>query len=68
MELVVMEGQNLQVDGKETLKSARPIQYVVATRVGDHFRLETPDGAIDMSLPVHDLESLFASVQEQTEV
>lgn len=68
MELVVMEGQSLQVDGKETLKSARPIQYVVATRVGDHFRLETPDGAIDMSLPVHDLESLFASVQEQTEV
>jgi glycosyltransferase involved in cell wall biosynthesis len=68
MELVVMDGQHLQVDGKEILKSARPIEYVVATRVGDHFRLETPEGAIDMSLPVHDLESLFASVQEQMEV
>jgi glycosyltransferase involved in cell wall biosynthesis len=68
MELVVMKGQHLQVDGKDTLKSARPIEYVVATRVGDRFRLETPEGAIDMSLPVHDLESLFASMHEQLEV
>ncbi len=68
LELVVMDGQRLQVDGKEILKSARPIEYVVATRVGDHFRLETPEGAIDMSLPVHDLEALFASVQAQMEV
>jgi glycosyltransferase involved in cell wall biosynthesis len=68
MELVVMEGQHLQVDGKEVLKSARSIEYVVATRVGDRFRLETPEGAVDMSLPVHDLESLFAGVRERMEV
>jgi glycosyltransferase involved in cell wall biosynthesis len=68
MEFVVMGGQHLQVDGKETLKSARPIEYVVATRVGDRFRLETPEGAIDLSLPVHDLESLFADMHEQMEV
>jgi len=68
MELVVMDGQHLQVDGKEVLKSTRPIKYVVATRVGDHFRLETPEGAVDLSLPVHDLEALFAPALRQMEV
>jgi hypothetical protein len=68
MELVVMGGQHLQVDGRETLKSTRPIEYVVATRVGDRFRLETPEGAIDLSLPVHDLDSLFAGSHERMEV
>lgn len=68
VELVVMDGQRLQVDGKETLKSARPIKYVVATRVGKHFRLETPEGALDLTLPVHDLEALFATAQRQMEV
>jgi hypothetical protein len=68
MELVVMGGQHLQVDGRETLKSTRPIEYVVATRVGDRFRLETPEGAVDLSLPVHDLDSLFAGSHERMEV
>ena len=68
VELVVMDGQHLRVDGKETLKSARSIKYVVAIRVGDQFRLETPEGSIDLSLPVHDLEALFAPAQGQMEV
>jgi glycosyltransferase involved in cell wall biosynthesis len=68
IELMVMDGQQLQVDGKATLKSARPIRYVVATRVGNQFRLETPEGAIDMGLPVHDLEALFTPAPRQMEV
>lgn len=58
-ELLVLEGQRLELDGKEILKSARTISFLVASRIGDRFRLETAEGVLDLSLPVKDLESLF---------
>ena len=64
-ELVVIGGQMLELEGKEILKSARRINYLVASRVGDQFRLETDDGVLDLALPIHDLESVFSNRQSQ---
>jgi glycosyltransferase involved in cell wall biosynthesis len=58
-ELLVLDGQRLELDGKEILKSAKAISYLLASRIGDRFRLETAEGVSDLSLPARDLESLF---------
>ncbi len=65
MELVVLDGQTLALDGKEILKSTRPLRYLVATRAGERFRLETDEGVLDLSLPATDLASVFAEVNRQ---
>lgn len=40
-ELVLLGGQRLELEGKEVLRSGRRINYLVASRVGDQFRIET---------------------------
>ena len=58
-ELVLIGGQRLELEGKEVLRSGRHINYLVASRVGDQFRIETDDGVLELSLPIHDFESAF---------
>ena len=57
---MLIGGQTLELQGKEALRSARRISYLVASRVGDQFRIETDDGVLELSLPIHDFESAFA--------
>ncbi len=65
VEFLVLDGQRLELDGKEILRSAKEINYLMASRVGNQFRLQTNEGALDLSLPVCDLESLFAEVNRR---
>lgn len=60
-ELVLIGGGTVELDGRILLKSTRPIDYLVASSIGDRFRVETGDGEMEISLPIMDLESLFAS-------
>jgi hypothetical protein len=59
-ELVLIGGHRLELEGKEVLRSGRRINYLVASRVGDQFRIETDDGVLELSLPIQDFESAFA--------
>ena len=58
-ELVLIEGQRLELGGKEVLRSERRINYLVASRVRDQFRIETDDGVLELSLPIRDFEAVF---------
>lgn len=58
-ELVLIGGRRLELDGREILRSELRIDYLVATRKGDQFRVETDAGVLDLSLPVSDLERVF---------
>jgi len=51
-ELVLIGGQWLELEGKEVLRSGRRINYLVASRVGDQFRIETDDGVLHLQLPI----------------
>ena len=62
-ELVLIGGQALELQGKEVLRSRRRINYLVASRVGDQFRIETDDGALDLRLPIHDFDAVFTGRQ-----
>lgn len=64
-ELIVLDGRRLEIDGKETVKSTKRIDYLTASRIGDQFRLETSEGVLDLSLPVRDLESAFEKVNRR---
>jgi hypothetical protein len=62
-QLVLIGGQRLELEGKEVLRSGRRINYLVASRVGDQFRIETDDGVLELSLPIHDFESAFSKAR-----
>ena len=59
-ELVLIGGRILELEGDEILKSKREINYLVATRVGNQFRLETEAGIANSQLPIADFESVFS--------
>jgi hypothetical protein len=58
-ELVLIGGRVLELEGKEIMRAARRINYLVASRVGEHFRIETDDGVLELSLPIHDFEAVW---------
>ncbi|MEP6741915.1 MAG: alginate lyase family protein [bacterium] len=64
-ELVLIGGRMLELQGKDVLRSGRRISYLVASRVGDQFRIETDDGVLELRLPIHDFESAFANLRSQ---
>jgi glycosyltransferase involved in cell wall biosynthesis len=66
MELLVMDGQRLQLDGKEILKSAKRVNYLVASRTGHQFKIETSEGLMHLSFPIGDLEQRFADVKNHS--
>ncbi len=59
-ELVLLDGHSLELNGKELLASARSINYLVASRQGNKFWLETSEGLLDFAFPIVDLDSMFA--------
>ena len=67
-ELLVMDGQRLELEGKEILKSAKLVNYLVASRVGARFRVETSEGLLDLSFPIGDLAPLFAESNRQSAI
>ena len=58
-ELVVIDGRTLELNGNEILMSASPVNYLVASRSGNKFRLQTSEGSLDFSFPIANLEQLF---------
>jgi hypothetical protein len=58
-ELVVIDGRTLELNGTEILMSASPINYLVASRLGNKFRLQTSEGSLDFSFPIANLDQLF---------
>ena len=65
LELLVMDGQHVELDGKEILRSAKQVQYLVASRSGDRFRVETNQGQVDLSFPIGDFEQRLAESNRQ---
>jgi hypothetical protein len=65
-EFVLLGGETVELDGRILLKSTRAIEYLVASSVGDRFRVETNEGELEINLPVLDLESLFADLNHQS--
>jgi hypothetical protein len=64
--LLVIDGQRLELDGNEIVKSAKRVNYLMASRVGDRFRVETSEGLLDLSFPIADLAQLFADSSRRT--
>ena len=62
-ELVLIGGQWLELGGREVLRSGRRINYLVASRIGDQFRIETDDGVLQLHLPISDFESALLSAK-----
>jgi len=61
-ELILIDGHTLEFEGHGLLRSRKKIDYLVARRVEDRFRVETEEGVLELALPVMDLESLLGSV------
>ncbi len=64
-ELVLIGGHSLELEGREILKSERRINFLVVSRFGDQFRLETDEGVLDLGLPIGDLESVLSNLRSQ---
>jgi len=62
-ELVLINGQWLELGGREILRSKRRINYLIATRVGDEFRMQTDDGVLQLQFPISDFESVLRSLK-----
>jgi hypothetical protein len=62
-QLVLIDGRWLELEGREVLRSERRINYLVASRVGDQFRIETDDGVLHLTLPIRDFESAFSNLK-----
>jgi hypothetical protein len=60
LELLVMDGRRIELDGREMLTSANTIDYLVASRSGEQFRIETSEGLMHLSFPIGNLEQRFA--------
>ncbi len=65
-ELVLIGGERVELDGRILLKSTRTIEYLVASSIGERFRVETNEGELEISLPVLDLESRLAELDQRS--
>ena len=65
LELLVIDGQQAELDGKEILRSAKQVQYLVASRSGDRFRVETSEGLVDLRLPIGDFAERLVESNRQ---
>jgi hypothetical protein len=64
-QLVLIGGHWLEIGGREVLRSRRRIDYLVASRDGDQYQIETDDGVLRLQLPVADLESVYKEVKRK---
>jgi glycosyltransferase involved in cell wall biosynthesis len=58
-ELLLLDGRSLELNGKEILMSGSSINYLVASKLGNKFRLQTSEGSLDFSFPIANLDMLF---------
>jgi len=58
-ELVLIGGQKFSLNGQEILRSERRLKFLIASRLGDQFRVETEDGIFDLSAPGNDFAQAF---------
>lgn|GEM_PF-57987 len=65
LELLVMDGKHIELDGEAILRSEQRVQYLVASRYGDSFRVETSEGLMDLRFPIGNLEQLLADSNRQ---
>jgi Heparinase II/III-like protein/Heparinase II/III N-terminus len=61
-ELVLINGEMLELQGREILKSTKRIKFLIATQVGEKLSVETEAGMSDLSLTMNDLETVFAKL------
>lgn len=65
-EVILIGGHQFELEGRKILNSRRQISYLVATRVGEQYRVETEDGVLDLSsLTIGDPEELFGRAESQ---
>ncbi len=64
--LILLGGKTLELNGRRILTSARTITFLVATRIGEQFHVETDRGVLNSSLAIHDLESHFADLNRHS--
>jgi len=55
-ELIILDGANLDLAGRKILAAERNLDYLVAKRSGDHFKVETSTGDFDCLLPLSGFE------------
>jgi L-malate glycosyltransferase len=67
LELLVLDGKRLELDGNQILKSGKHVSYLMASQRGNKFQLETSEGLLDLNFPIEDLELLFARAKRQSE-
>jgi Heparinase II/III-like protein/Heparinase II/III N-terminus len=61
-ELVLIGGTSFELEGREIINSTRRIDYLVAKRIGEQYRVETHEGVLDLSsLAIGDPEVLFGA-------
>jgi hypothetical protein len=58
----------LELDGKEIVKSGKRVDYLVASRVEDRFRVETNEGLLELNFPIGDLAQMFAESNRQSAI
>jgi uncharacterized heparinase superfamily protein len=59
-ELVLIGGSRLNLEGREVVNSTGTIPFLVATRIGNHYRVETEAGVIEIpNLTIGDTAKLF---------
>jgi hypothetical protein len=63
-QLVLIGGQWLEFEGQEILRAEKPIDYLTISTQGDQVRRESTSGILDLSLPITDLGSLFADLNQ----
>jgi heparinase II/III-like protein len=61
-ELVLLNGTTLELNGRQILRSEKRIDYLVASRIGDQFRVETNEGVWELPLPISDFGTAFAQL------
>ncbi|HEV7744026.1 MAG TPA: heparinase II/III family protein [Pyrinomonadaceae bacterium] len=68
LELLVLDGQYVQLDGKEILRSAKRVQHLVASRVADRFRVESSEGLAVFSLNITDSKPVFKGANRKSPI
>ena len=63
-ELVLIGGRRLEFEGREILQSMNRIDYLSIGAHGDRWRRESEEGVVNLSLPISDLDSLWAALNE----
>jgi len=62
LEMLLLGGTTLAVEGQQILKTNERIDYFLARRLADEFRVETEEGIAECQLPIADFGSLFGNL------